>query len=243
MIGARDLHKRFGTVTALDGVTFVAAGGSVTGLLGPNGAGKTTTLRILSGVIRPDRGVAAVDDEDVAVAPLRAKARLGVLPDGAGLYGRLTARDHLEYSGRLHGLRGRTLAGAIARAVAAFDLRALADRPVHGFSQGERKQLGLARAVVHDPPNLILDEPTAGLDVPAARRLRRAVRELAEAGTCVLVSTHIMQEVSAMCDRIVVIARGRVIAEGTPEEVIRAGGGGDLEQAFVRLIGSDEGLR
>jgi sodium transport system ATP-binding protein len=242
MIGARDLHKRFGSVTALDGVTFVAPGGSVTGLLGPNGAGKTTTLRILAGLIRPDRGAVAVDGQDVAAAPWRAKARLGVLPDGAGLYDRLTARDHLEYSGRLHGLRGRALADAVERAMAAFELAALLDRPVRGFSQGERKQLGLARAVIHDPPNLILDEPTAGLDVPAARRLRRAVRALADAGKCVLVSTHIMQEVSAMCDRIIVVARGRVVAEGTPAEVSR-GGGGDLEQAFVRLIGSDEGLR
>ena len=242
MIHVRDLHKRFRRVTALAGVSFSAPGGMVTGLLGPNGAGKTTTLRVLAGLVRPDRGSAVIDDIDLAQVPLRAKARLGILTEGAGLYARLTPRDHLEYAGRLHGLRGRDLANAVGRVIERLDLAALADRQVAGFSQGERKQLALARALVHDPPNVILDEPTAGLDVPAVRRLRLVVRALADAGKCVLISTHVMQEVSAACDRIVIIGRGRVVAEGTPEDVLRAGGSGDLETAFVRLIGTDEGL-
>ncbi len=242
MIVACDLQKRFGRVTAVSGVSFTASSGCVTGILGPNGAGKTTTLRMLAGLIRPDGGSAAVDGIDLAAAPLRAKARLGVLPDGAGLYVRLTAREHVAYAGRLHGLRGRAMHDAVECAIDQFGLSALADRPVLGFSQGERKLLGLARALVHDPPNVILDEATAGLDVPAARRLRRAMRALAAAGKSVLVSTHVMQEAAAVCDRIVIVAGGRVVADGTPADILRAGGSPDLESAFVRLIGTDEGL-
>jgi sodium transport system ATP-binding protein len=236
------LHKRYGTLSAVDGVSFRAENGKVTGLLGPNGAGKTTTLRMLSSLVRPDAGRAFVDDIDVVASPHLALARLGVLPDGRGLYPRLTAREHLEYFGALHGLSRARLKERILHLVQLLDMGKFIDRRVVGFSQGERTKVAIARALVHEPTNVILDEATNGLDVMSTRAMRTVIRELAAQGSCVLFSSHVMQEVSELCDHIVVFAAGRVVAEGSPEALRRATGESNLEDAFMKIIGSGVGL-
>jgi sodium transport system ATP-binding protein len=193
-------------------------------------------------LLQPDSGKAVVDGAVAATDPLAAQRRLGVLPDAPGLYGRLTAREHLRYTARLQGLSAQEAEARAAALIDRLDMRGIADRPAAGFSQGERRKIALGRALIHDPQNVVLDEPTNGLDVPSTRAMRRYVRELAEAGKCVLFSTHILQEVTAICDRVVIIARGRVVAEGTPEELLARTGQTNLEDAFVQLIGTEEGL-
>jgi sodium transport system ATP-binding protein len=230
MIAAEGLHKRFGTTVVVDEVSFTARDGCVTALLGPNGAGKTTSLRMLYGLLRPDGGQALVE------------GRLGVLPDAAGLYGRLTAREHLRYAARLQGLPAKEAEARAAELIDQLDMRGIADRRSAGFSQGERRKVALGRALIHDPQNVVLDEPTNGLDVPSTRAMRCCVRELAERGKCVLFSTHVLQEVAAVCDRVVILARSRVVAEGTPAELLERTGRTNLEDAFVQLIGTEEGL-
>ncbi|MBS2011426.1 MAG: ATP-binding cassette domain-containing protein [Deltaproteobacteria bacterium] len=242
MIAVTNLEKRFGSVVALQGVSFTAPDGLVTGLLGPNGAGKTTALRILCTLMRPDAGDAVIDGHDVVKAPMAARVALGVLPDSHGLYPRLTAREHVRYAGALHGLAKRELEARVDAVLASLDMGSIADRRTEGFSQGETMKVALARALVHDPKNVVLDEPTRGLDVMSTRALRDVVRRLRAEGRCVLFSSHVMQEVAALCDRVVVVARGRVVAEGTPSEMCAKAGKGSLEDAFVTLIGSDEGL-
>ena len=236
MISAQGLVKGFGDRSAVAGVSFTARDGRVTGLLGPNGAGKTTTLRMLYGAYRPDRGQARVDDR--APDTVGGRARLGVLPDKAGLYRRLTVREHLLYSARLYGL-GR---GEAERALASHGLAELAERACGALSHGEQRKVSLARALVHEPQNVVLDEPTSGLDVPATRQVRALIRSLARAGRCVLFSSHVMQEVASTCDRVVILAHGQVVAEGAPAELMATTGADDLEEAFVTLIGSEEGL-
>jgi sodium transport system ATP-binding protein len=242
MIEVRNLHKQFGSVIAVDDVSFLAADGVVTGLLGPNGAGKTTTLRMLTTLIAPDRGTALIDGLSVAADPLEARRRIGVLPDARGLYPRLTAREHVQYAGELHGLSGKSLAARIDSLIDLLDMRAIEHRRAEGFSHGERVKVALARALVHGPRNVMLDEPTNGLDVMSTRAVRELIRNLRDQGTCVLFSSHVMQEVSALCDRVVIIAHGRVLADGTPEEIRRRSGKENLEEAFVSVIGSDQGL-
>ncbi len=237
MISVQGLHKRFGTRVAVEDVTFRAEDGQVTGLLGPNGAGKTTSLRMLYSLIQPDRGVALVDGIDVAKEPMKARARLGVLPDARGLYPRLTVKEHAAYFGRLHGLEGKALEARLSAVKELLELDALWDRRTEGFSQGERMKVAIARALIHAPQNVILDEPTNGLDVMATRSMRTVIRRLREQGVCVLFSSHVMQEVSALCDRIVVIAHGRVVADGTPEALLAQTGRQGLEDAFVHLVG------
>jgi sodium transport system ATP-binding protein len=238
VIDVAALEKRFGVVTAVDGVSFRASDGQVTGLLGPNGAGKTTTLRMLYGVLRPDRGTIHVDGVDATNRPLDAQARLGVLPDVYGLYPRLTAREHIRYYGELQGLDRPTLAERTEELLQMLDMRHIADRRAEGYSHGERTKVALARALVHQPQNVILDEPTNGLDVMSTRAVREIVRRLRAAGRAVLFSSHVMQEVSALCDAVVVVAGGRVIAQGTPDELRHQGGHHDLEEAFVTLAGT-----
>lgn len=240
MISVEHLQKRFGDRVAVEDVTFEAKDGHVTGLLGPNGAGKTTTLRMLYGLIQPDGGAAKVDGLEVARSPLEARRRMGVLPDLRGLYPRLTTREHVRYFGRLHGLWGAELEKKIDALSELLDLSELMPRRTDGFSQGERMKVAIARALVHGPKNVILDEPTNGLDVMSTRAMRALIHRLREAGSCVLFSSHVMQEVSALCDRIVVIAKGRVVAEGTPEELLRAAGKASLEDAFVALVGLED---
>jgi sodium transport system ATP-binding protein len=239
LIEAAHLSKHFGPVAAVRDLSFTARDGCITGLLGPNGAGKSTTLRMLYAVLRPDSGDALIDGESVVRAPLAALRRLGVLPHGAGVYPNLTARENVEYFGALHGLERAAARARTAELIELLDLRACADRRARGFSQGERVKTALARALVHSPRNLVLDEPTGGLDVMAVRALRRLLVQLRAAGHCVLFSSHVMQEVSALCDEVVVIAHGTVVARGTPAEIrVRTGEAG-LEEAFVQLIGGE----
>ncbi|HEX8700622.1 MAG TPA: ATP-binding cassette domain-containing protein [Myxococcaceae bacterium] len=242
MIEVRNLHKRFGAVTAVEDVSFSAADGVVTGLLGPNGAGKTTTLRMLYTLIRPDRGSALVDGIDVAERPMDVRRAIGVLPDARGLYPRLTAREHARYAGELHGLSGAALEKRVDELIELLDMKDIANRRTEGFSQGERMKVALARALVHGPRNVLLDEPTNGLDVMSTRAVRTLIRRLKSQGHCVVFSSHVMQEVAALCDRIVVVARGRVVAEGTPDELRTRTGKESLEEAFISVIGTDQGL-
>ena len=237
MIAITGLRKRFGHVEAVRNVSFRATDGTVTGLLGPNGAGKTTTLRMLSGLMPPDAGRIEVDGADVVADPIGAQRKMGLLPDARGLYPRLTPREHIHYFGALHGLDASVIRERTETLVKRLGLDAIANRRVGGFSQGERTKVALARALVHGPRNIILDEPTNGLDVMSTRSLRGLIRSLREDGCCVVFSSHIMQEVTALCDRIVVIAQGTVVAEGTADELRRQTGEADLEDAFVSLSG------
>ena len=242
MIEVSDLHKAFGEVRAVDGVSFVARDGEITGLLGPNGAGKTTTLRMLYTLMRPDRGAVRVDGIDAATDPAAVRRVLGVLPDARGLYKRMSARENIDYVARLHGLDEATRRARIDALAHALDMGDIIDRRTEGFSQGQRVKTAIARALVHDPRNVILDEPTNGLDVMATRAMRTFMSRLKQEGRCVLFSSHIMQEVGALCDRVVVIARGRVVADATPEALRAQTGAASLEDAFVKVIGSEEGL-
>lgn len=238
MIEASHLAKRFGAIEAVRDVTFTARDGRVTGLLGPNGAGKSTTLRILYGAIRADKGRARIDGHDCSSNPLAVRRRLGVLPHSTGLYPHLTARENIRYYGELHGLAGDALNRRLDDLLELLDLKSVAHRQARGFSQGQRIKVALARALVHEPRNVILDEPTNGLDVMAIRSLREVIRQLRDRGCCVLLSSHVMQEVASVCDDLVVIARGRVAHTGTPDELLATTGATNLEEAFVRLAGN-----
>jgi sodium transport system ATP-binding protein len=241
VIRVENLRKRFGSVTAVDGVSFTAADGKVTGLLGPNGAGKTTALRMLYALMQPDEGTIFVDEIDAVAEPQKAQSHLGVLPDVSGLYPRLTPREHIAYYGQLHGLSGDLLESRMNHLIELLDMKAIADRRTQGFSHGERTKVALARAVVHDPRNVLLDEPTNGLDVMSTRAVRDIIRAFRSEGRCVLFSSHVMQEVSALCDQIIVIARGQVVASGSPDELRAKTGRSNLEDAFVALVGLEQG--
>jgi sodium transport system ATP-binding protein len=236
MIEAQGLSKHFGAVAALSGVSFSARDGRITGLLGPNGAGKSTTLRILYAVLRPDAGEALIDGASAVRTPRAALAHLGVLPHAAGIYANLTARENIRYFAALHGLTRAAARARAAELIAQLEMEEFADRRARGYSQGERLKTALARALVHRPRNLVLDEPTNGLDVMAVRALRSVLRGLRDAGHCVLFSSHVMQEVSALCDEVVVIAHGRVRAAGSPEAIRARTGEAGLEDAFVQLV-------
>jgi sodium transport system ATP-binding protein len=242
VIEADQLRKAFGAVAAIRDVTLRAADGKITGLLGPNGAGKSTTLRILYTVLRPDSGDALIDGVSTLRDPLEARKRIGVLPHGAGIYPNLTARENILYFGALHGLSRKDREARAAELIGVLEMEEFADRIAKGFSQGQRVKTALARAIIHRPRNVLLDEPTNGLDVMAVRSLRRLLVRLRAEGHCLLFSSHVMQEVAALCDDIVVIAHGTVVASGTPEEIRARTGESGLEDAFVRLIGTAEGL-
>jgi sodium transport system ATP-binding protein len=241
----QQLRAAYGRAQVLFGIDLEVAAGEVVALMGRNGAGKTTTLRMLYGVMKPDAGHIQVDDVDGVASPQLAQQRLGVLPDGFGLYPRLTAREHIYYFGELHGISGARLRERAEELIQLLDMRAIADRRTGGFSHGERTKVAIARALVHGPRNVLLDEPTNGLDVMSTRAVRTIVRRLRESGHCILFSSHVMQEVSALCDAIVVIAGGHVVARGTPDELRRQTGRDNLEDAFVALAGvelaSEEG--
>lgn len=245
MIVVEDLAKSFGKrgeVHAVAGVSFQAADGAITGLLGPNGAGKTTLLRMLATLVRPDRGRARVGGLDIVRDRYPVRRRIGVLSDARGLYPRLTARENIRYYGELHGLRGAALKRRIDELVGVLGLQPIADRRAQGYSQGERMKTAIARALVHDPDTILLDEPTNGLDIMSVRGLREQLKVLRATGKCLLFSSHVMQEVAALCDRIVILGKGRVIAEGTAAELVAKSGASSLEDAFVALLGSGEGL-
>ena len=242
MIEVRALHKAFGSVVAVEDVSFCARDGEITGLLGPNGAGKTTCLRMLYTLMAPDRGQVLVDGIDAVTDPLAVRRRLGVLPDARGLYTRLTARENIDYFGRLQGVPAEELGARAQALIGALAMGDIADRRTAGFSQGERVKTAIARALIHDPHNVILDEPSNGLDVMATRALRQFMLHLRDEGRCVLFSSHIMQEVAALCDRIVIMARGRIVADASPDALRAQTGEPSLEDAFVKIIGSGEGL-
>jgi sodium transport system ATP-binding protein len=236
MIEARHLHKRFGTVTAVGDVSLTAPDGSITGLLGPNGAGKSTTLRMLYTVLRPDAGDAFIDGISAGEHSLEARRRMGVLPHGAGVYPHLTARENIHYFAQLHGLARADCEQRAAQMIELLEMADFADRQAKGFSQGQRLKTALARALVHGPQNILLDEPTNGLDVMAVRTLRALLLKLKAAGRCILFSSHVMHEVAVLCDDVVVIAAGEVVAQGTPDELRARAGTADLEEAFIRFL-------
>jgi sodium transport system ATP-binding protein len=239
MIQVEQLSKSFGAVRAVNDVSFTAADGRITGLLGHNGAGKSTTLRILSTVMRADAGRAMVNGLDCASDSLAVRRTLGVLPHSSGLYQQLTGRENLEYYGRLHGLTREALKRACDAMIERLDMGAFVERRAKGYSQGERLKVALARALIHEPRTVILDEPTNGLDVSAVRMLRALIRELRSNGCCVLFSSHVMQEIAALCDDIVIVAQGRVVVRGTPDEILAAIGVSDLEEAFVQAAAGE----
>jgi sodium transport system ATP-binding protein len=244
MIEAHKLRKTFnkGKVVAVDEVSFSARDGQITGLLGPNGAGKTTTLRMLYTLLKPDSGHMTIDGVDPLAEPIRVKRKLGVVPDSRGLYDRLTARENIRYYGRLQGLDRNEVTSRVDKLAEVLDMGGFIDRRTDGFSQGQRVKVAIARALIHEPGTILLDEPTNGLDVMTTRSLREFLLQLKMEGRCVVLSTHIMQEVAALCDRIVIIADGRIAAEGSAQQLLERSGADSLEDAFVKLIGSDEGL-
>ncbi len=246
MIVAENLHKAFqtktGLIQAVQNVGFHAEDGQITGLLGPNGAGKTTTMRMLYTLMSPDQGRVLVDGLDATKDAVAVRRRLGVLPDARGVYKRLTARENIAYFGQLHGMSAADIRERTKVLSKALDMEDILDRQTDGFSQGQRTKTAIARALVHDPRNVILDEPTNGLDVMTTRALRGFLRGLRDEGRCVIFSSHIMQEVAALCDRVVIIAKGTVTAAGTADELRAQTGESNLEDAFVKAIGSEEGL-
>lgn len=242
MINVQRLSKSFKEVQALANLSFSAPDGQITGLLGPNGAGKTTCLRIIYGLLKSEQGEALINGIDANQDPINARRQIGIFPDKFGLYERLTVREQIRYFAQLHGLSGTELEQRTELVINQLDMGSLADRKSAGFSQGQRMKVALAQALVHNPKHLILDEPSRGLDVMSTRILRDILREQRAQGTCILFSSHVMQEVAALCDRVVVMAKGRVAAEGTPQELCELTGESALEEAFVKIIGSDEGI-
>lgn len=236
MIQAHNLRKSFNGRLAVNGLTCSARDGAITGLIGPNGSGKTTTLRLITGLLRPEGGQVLIDrDIDPARDPMGARRRLGALTDDLGNYPRLTTREHLRYFGELRGMPAAELEQRIRILLDVFDMSEIADRRAQGFSQGERMKLALARAIINDPPNIILDEPANGLDVASARALRMLLERFRAAGKCVLLSSHLMAEVAAVCDSVVIVARGKVVAQGSPAELMQSRNARSLEEAFVEL--------
>ena len=237
MIQVRKLTRRYGTFTALQDVSFDAPDGAITGVLGANGAGKTTLLRILAGILRPDSGGVRIGTADQR--PGKPSPDTGALLDDHGLYPRLTAFEHLVYFGRLRGLSTDVLRARVDETLALLGLEGVSRRPTGGFSQGERCKVALGCALIHEPSHLLLDEPTNGLDVPTVRALRALLRHLRDTGRCILLSSHVMREVEEVCDRVVIVARGRLVAEGTVESICARASTATLEDAFVELTGTE----
>ena len=235
MIELRNLAKSFGSLRVVEDVSFLARDGEITGLIGPNGAGKTTLFRLICTVLRPDRGSTLIDSIDSQKEPLAARRRLGVLPDIRALYPRLTAREHLRYFGELHAIAGVEVEARIAELVATLRMEDFIDRRAKGFSRGQQMKVALGRALMHRPRNIMLDEPTNGLDVTTSRAVRDLLRRLRGEGRCILLTSHIMQEVGALADRIIVLAEGRIVLEGSPAELRRATGLDDLEEVFMAV--------
>jgi sodium transport system ATP-binding protein len=242
MIEVTSLSKRFGPIEAVREVSFAARDGEITGLLGANGAGKSTCLRMLYGVLTPDSGKACIDGIDIRGETSKARAHLGVLPHAAGLYGNLTARENIHYFGALQGIGRDRLRSRTTELARTLGMESFIERRAKGFSQGQRIKVALARALVHDPGNIVLDEPTNGLDVMAIRNLRDMLLALKAQGRCVLFSSHVMQEVAALCDRVVIIGHGRVLADTTVQAIRDQSRTASLEEAFLRVLGDTEGV-
>jgi sodium transport system ATP-binding protein len=243
MIEAQALCKRFGSVIAVQDASFVARDGEITGLLGPNGAGKSTCLRMLYGVLAPDSGRARIDGIDIRGETSSARAHLGVLPHAAGLYANLTARENIGYFGALHGLDAARIRARTAELAGTLAMGEFIERRAKGFSQGQRIKVALARALVHDPKNLVLDEPTNGLDVMAIRNLREMLLRLKDEGRCILFSSHVMQEVAALCDRVIIVGHGRILADDAPAAIRERSGSASLEEAFLQVLDRAQGAQ
>jgi sodium transport system ATP-binding protein len=242
MIEVQDLEKRFCDVPAVNNLSFTAPDGYITGLLGANGVGKTTTLRMICGVLKPDAGSVRIDDVPASNDGLGLRRRVGALLDHTGLYPRLTAREHLVYFGRLHGMSPACLSKRIDQVLSLLGLERVADRHTAGFSQGERMKIALGRALIHSPRNLVLDEPTNGLDVPSVRALRDLLISMRESGMCIILSSHVLNEIRALCNQVVVISKGSLVAQGCPEDLCRQSGSASLEDAFVTLTSPKENI-
>ena len=236
MIHVQGLAKSFSDITAVKEVSFTAEDGMITGLLGPNGAGKSTTIRMIYGLLDPDQGMVQIDGASVAENPTEARKKIGALPDAYGLYPRLTARENIRYFAQLQGMKGKALEERLDELEQILDMSDISTRRVDGFSQGQRMKVSIARAIVHRPKHVILDEPTNGLDVMTTRAMRQLILRMKDDGCCVLFSSHIMQEVASLCDKIVIIANGQVVAEGNVQEIQDQAGEKDLEEAFVQLV-------
>lgn len=237
MISVRNLKKYYGAIKAVDDISFECPNGCITGLLGPNGAGKTTTLRLIAGLIAPQGGTVIVDEHDMLREPQAVRASLGVQGDAGGVYPRLTPREQLRYYGRFYGLRGQALEERVRATIALLQMEEIADRRAEGFSRGQRQKVILGRALVHDPRNIIMDEPTNGLDVMAVRETRQTIRNFRAQGRCVLFSSHYMDEAERLCDYIAIMVNGKIAAYGTPIDLMRQTGKDNLEDAFVELAG------
>jgi sodium transport system ATP-binding protein len=242
MIEVHDVRKQFGAVQALGGVSFSARDGQITALLGPNGAGKTTLLRLLVGLLRRDHGSIAIDGVDPAADPMAVRRNIGFLTDQFGLYERLSTREYLRYFGELNGMAPAALAARIGEVTELLAMDDILERRAKGFSQGQRIKVALARTLLHRPRHLLLDEPSRGLDVMSTRALRSALTALRADGCCVIMATHVMQEVTHLCDDVIVIAKGHTVAQGSPQELCRRTGIANLEDAFVSLVGTEEGI-
>lgn len=239
MIAVQDLYKSFAGRRVVSNLSFTAPDGAITGLLGANGAGKSTTLRMICGVLRPESGSITVDGAATGDSLVR-RQRLGAVLDHTGMYGRLTARENLAYFGRLHGMAASELAERIDQVISILGMQAIANRCTAGFSQGERMKTALGRALLHSPRNVLLDEATNGLDIPSVRSLRDLLRRLRDSGACVVFSSHVLDEVRALCDKVVVINRGRMVAQGSPSELCAGTGTATLEDAFLKLTATPE---
>jgi sodium transport system ATP-binding protein len=242
MIEVQEVRKQFGAVQALGGVSFSARDGQITALLGPNGAGKTTLLRTLVGLLKRDHGSIAIDGVDPEKDPLAVRRNIGFLTDQFGLYERLSTREYLNYFGELNGMGGPTLQQRIDEVADLLQMDDILERRAKGFSQGQRIKVALARTLLHRPRHLLLDEPSRGLDVMSTRALRHALSSLRDEGCCVIMATHVMQEVTQLCDDVIVIAKGHTVAQGSPEDLCRRTGIANLEDAFVSLVGTEEGI-
>ncbi len=242
MIEVKDVRKQFGSVQALGGVSFCAADGQITALLGPNGAGKTTLLRLLIGLLERDHGSISIGGVDPAVDPMAVRADIGFLTDQFGLYERLSTREYLAYFGELNGMAASAVQPRIDEVTELLGMQDIVERRAKGFSQGQRIKVALARTLLHRPRHLLLDEPSRGLDVMSTRALRTALTALRKDGCCVIMATHVMQEVTHLCDDVIVIAKGHTVAQGSPAELCERTGIANLEDAFVSLVGTDEGI-
>ncbi len=242
MIEVNDVRKQFGAVQALGGVSFQAADGQITALLGPNGAGKTTLLRLLVGLLKRDHGSISIGGVDPAIDPMAVRKDIGFLTDQFGLYERLSTREYLAYFGELNGMAGAAVHGRIDEVAELLGMQDILERRAKGFSQGQRIKVAMARTLLHRPRHLLLDEPSRGLDVMSTRALRTALTALRQDGCCVIMATHVMQEVTHLCDDVIVIAKGHTVAQGSPAELCQRTGIANLEDAFVSLVGTDEGI-
>lgn len=234
MIQIETLTKQFGDHVAVNEVSFCVRPGEVLGLLGPNGAGKTTTIRMLTGFLRPDGGTVKIFDYDIQRQPEQAKALLGYLPESAPAYGEMTARGLLDFIAQVRGLRGSDKRRRISQVVETLALESVLDRPIERLSKGFKRRVGLAQAILHQPPALVLDEPTDGLDPIQRQQVRKLTRTLAQT-SLILLSTHLLEEIEAVCDRVVILAAGRIVADATPMDLTAQG---SLEEAFFRLVGA-----